>query len=191
MESPLSNDVNFYRILGKGYFPTTTIPAAIMVQEQTFYYNASDMTCRSNREICYLTTDGRQIGLYFFPPDLSRTNTEAAGVDNSIVLATDYDSYILFYQCFGTNSTSGLFGYPDIYLNTRKKPQDVTGSELDKITAAVNAALKSYCLDISAFVVVAWDNTKPDCARAAPSPCYTSVAKAFNDIIETSADPQS
>ncbi|XP_055350173.1 uncharacterized protein LOC129596824 [Paramacrobiotus metropolitanus] len=190
VDSVVSNTINFYRILGKGLFPTTTIPAAIMVQEQLFYNNASDTTCRSSREICYMTTDGRQIGVYFNPPNPARNRSESAGVDSSIVLATDYDTYAIFYLCYATNSSSGLCAYPDIYVNTRKKPTDITASDRQTISGAVNAAVKPYCLDVNAFQLSLWSTNKPDCPRVDPSPCYTTVAKGFNDTIEAFPDKQ-
>ncbi|XP_055347605.1 uncharacterized protein LOC129594808 [Paramacrobiotus metropolitanus] len=178
------NNIQYFESLGNGLFPTTTIPASIMYQEQSFYWNATDSTCQYNHEISYMTNDGRQIGVYFNPVD-PVVLTETVGVDNAIVLATDYDVFSLFYVCYLTNTTTGFCVLPDIYINTRKKAQDVTGAEKQKMTDAINNALKPFCLDISAFLIQIWIDSKADCPRISGSPCFQNVGNAFYNTAET------
>ncbi|XP_055347614.1 uncharacterized protein LOC129594817 [Paramacrobiotus metropolitanus] len=173
------NTINYYTSLGQGHFPTTDLPASIFIQEQTFY-PLDDTTCRYLHDIAYITVDGRQIGLFF-----NLTNTDApVAIDDTIAWSTDYDTYAFFHSCFGRQPT-GLCSFPYLYVNTRKKPQDITAAEKATINAAVNQGVQRYCLDAKDFVIFEWLDVLPSCPRTNGSSCFQSLRTAFQGTVES------
>ncbi|XP_055347609.1 uncharacterized protein LOC129594813 [Paramacrobiotus metropolitanus] len=179
-ESIPINTINYYTSLGRGHFPTTDIPAYIATQEQVFYKQDNDTSCQYLNEACYFTVDGRQIGIYF-----NRTNTDQpVSIDNSIFWTTDYDSMVFFHSCFIANWDTGVCDYPYLYVNTRKKPQELNSKEKRKIADAVNFHTRSYCLDISDFLPFPWVDALPPCPRNMQDDCFQTILPAFQANLE-------
>ncbi|XP_055341364.1 uncharacterized protein LOC129590256 [Paramacrobiotus metropolitanus] len=173
------NVINYYTNLGKCYFPTTDIPCVVMTQEQS-YIDRFNGTCQRMHEVCHFTVDGRQIGPYFD----SGVATFPAGIDNSIVLAMEYDSYAFYLSC-NKYGYDGICADPFLYSYTRRKPEDMSGNEKRSIDEGIANAVKPFCFDPRQFVYYGpWNNTLPACPRTPGPECYQTMKAAYESTIQ-------
>ncbi|XP_055347476.1 uncharacterized protein LOC129594718 [Paramacrobiotus metropolitanus] len=181
--SGITNYINYFTSFGKSHYPTTDVPASVIQQELAYSING---TCLTSIEASHISTDGRQLGTAY---DLS-TTPETASIDQSVVIATDYTSYILFYTCANYKASTGICGDPQLSVLTRKLPPALSTDERSIISTAVISAIKPYCtIDFKDFVPYgAWTTTQPMCqpTSGAGSSCYPTLLAAYNSTVFTS-----
>ncbi|XP_055356878.1 uncharacterized protein LOC129601979 [Paramacrobiotus metropolitanus] len=178
------NVINYYTNLATCHFPTTDIPCVVMTQEQTYTDRISG-TCQGFHEVSHFTEDGRQTGPYF---DRRAAGLAIpAGLDNSIVLAMDYESYAVYHSCSKYSSRSRLCADPYLYTYTRRKPNQISAEEKRRIDEAVSNAVKPFCFDPRQFIYYGpWNDTLAACPRTPGSDCYQTMKAAYASTIEIS-----
>ncbi|XP_055354954.1 uncharacterized protein LOC129600457 isoform X2 [Paramacrobiotus metropolitanus] len=166
---PRYNEVLTYTGQGQTVLPGSITSAEAVMEEIYYFAGANGTDCKAKWAEKYFTIIGTQFGIGM------TSDTPSPKFEATFTLYQDYDTLEILYQCAKPNYITTRCDDPHIFVNSRKRPDQMSGADKEYTLQIINAVLDPYCLSHKRLTAVIWDSKRETCT--VPHPAF------FDDLV--------
>jgi len=146
----------------------------VILEHLNSFIDPTSYQCQTVSFLSFLSAGGQFMTTYY-------GSSKFIALDFSNLLAIDYDNYLLLFGCYTHETSSGFCGDPNVLVQTRMRPDQVSDTLAATINNVANKLLSGYCFNAGLFRNQTWQGSDAAECPLVPSTddCYTSLRNAY------------